>query len=104
VNAIQYASSQQSRGKNKMKNKPNNNNNNNNNENPKTKTPPPAPENQPQRKLKFTYLICGDDHYTQYCPHRHKFEKRFKWNSQPIVLTWTFPQRKSMVTQTSPPP
>jgi hypothetical protein len=46
VNAVQYASSQQSRGKNKMKNKPKKSNNNN--ENPKTQTQPPALENKSQ--------------------------------------------------------
>jgi hypothetical protein len=46
VNAVQYASSQQSGGKKKMKNKPKKNNTNN--ENPKTPTQPPAPEKQPQ--------------------------------------------------------
>jgi hypothetical protein len=46
VNAIQFASSQQSGGKKKMKNKPKKNNTNN--ENPKTPTQPLAPKKQPQ--------------------------------------------------------
>jgi hypothetical protein len=62
VNAVQSTSSQQSGGKKKTKNK--RKKNNNNNEHPKTQTPPPAAEKQPQRKLKFPCLICGEDHFT----------------------------------------
>jgi hypothetical protein len=39
-------------------------NNNNPIENAKTQAHPPATEKQPQRKLKFPCLICGDNHYT----------------------------------------
>jgi hypothetical protein len=102
VNAVQYASPQQSGGKKKMKNKPKKNNNQN--ENPKTPTQPPATEKQPQRKLKFPCLICGDDHYTRYFPHRDEVAKLFKGNSQPAVLTQPFPQQQSLVAQAPAPP
>jgi hypothetical protein len=61
VNAVQSAPSQQSRGKKNIKNKKKKNNNN---EQPKAQNPPPANEKQPQQKLKFSCLICGDYHYT----------------------------------------
>jgi hypothetical protein len=57
VNTIQSAPSQQSGGKKKKKNK-----SKNNNEQPKNQTP--ATEKQPQWKLKFSCIICGDNHYT----------------------------------------
>jgi hypothetical protein len=82
VNAVQFSSSQQSGGNKKTKNKQKKNNNNN--ENPKTPTQPPALEKQPQRKLKFSCLICGDDHYTRDCPHHDEVAKIFKGNSQPL--------------------
>jgi hypothetical protein len=43
---------------------------------------------------------CGDDHYTQDCPHRDEVAKIFRGNSQPAVLTQPFPQQQSMVSQT----
>jgi hypothetical protein len=61
VNAVQSAPSQQSRGKKKKKNK---SKNTNNNEQPKNQAQMPATEKQPQWKLKFPCIICGDDHYT----------------------------------------
>jgi hypothetical protein len=88
VNAVQSAPSQQSGGKNKTKNKPKKNNTN---EQPKAQTPPPATKNKPQRKEKFPYLICGDDHYTRDCTHRDEVEKIFKGNSQHATLTQPFP-------------
>jgi hypothetical protein len=100
VNAVQSAPSQQSRGKKKTKNKTKKNNNN---EQPKAQNPPPANEKKPQRKPKFPCLICGDDHYTQDCPHRDEVAKLFKGNSQPVVLTQPFPQQQSMVSQTPSP-
>jgi hypothetical protein len=57
VSTVQSVPSQQSRGKKKTKNK-----SKNNNEQPKNQTP--TIEKQPQRKLKFLCIICGDDHYT----------------------------------------
>jgi hypothetical protein len=102
VYAVQSASSQQSRGKKKTKNKAKKNNNNN--EQPKTQTPPPATEKKPQRKPKFPCLICGDDHFTRDYPHHDEVEKIFKGNSQPVMLTHTFPQQQSMVSQALSPP
>jgi hypothetical protein len=88
VNTVQYAPSQQSRGKKKTNNKPKKNNNN---EQPKTQTPPPAIEKKPQQKSKFPYLICGDNHYTRDYPHHDEVAKLFKGNSQLAVLTQAFP-------------
>jgi hypothetical protein len=99
VNAVQYAPSQQTRGKKKTKNKTKNNNN----EQPKDQNPPPANKKKPQRKPKFSCLICGDDHYTQDYPHRDEVAKLFKENSQPVMLTQPFPQQQSMVAQTPSP-
>jgi hypothetical protein len=96
VNAVQSTPSQQSRGKNKTKNK-----SKNNNEQPKNQTP--ATENQPQRKLKFPCIICGDDHYTRDCPLCNEVAKIFQGKSQPVVLTHPFPQQQSMVAQTPSP-
>ena len=70
VNAVQSSPSQQSGGKKKTKNK-----SKNNNEQLKNQTP--ATEKQPQRKLKFPCIICGDDHYTQDCPLRNEVAKIF---------------------------
>jgi hypothetical protein len=100
VNAVQSSPSQQSGGNKKTKNKYKNNNTN---EQPKSQTPPPATENQPQQKLKLPCLICGDDHYTQYCRHRDEVEKNFKGNSQPVVLTHPFPWKQYMLSQTPSP-
>jgi hypothetical protein len=61
VNEVQYAPSQQFRGKKKTKNK---SKNTNNKEQPKNQAQTLATEKQPQRKLKFSCIIHGDDHYT----------------------------------------
>jgi hypothetical protein len=84
VIAVQSAHSQQSRGKKKTNNK-----SKNNNEQPKNQTP--ATEKKPQWKLKFSCIICGDDHYTQYCPLRNEVVKIFQGKLQPTVLTQPFP-------------
>jgi hypothetical protein len=89
VNAVQSTPSQQPGGKKKARNKPKKNNNN---EQPKNQPQTPAAGKQPQRKLKFLCLICGDDHYTRYYPHRDEVANIFKGNSQPAVLTQPFPQ------------
>jgi hypothetical protein len=83
-NLTQSTPSQQLGGKKKARNKTKKNNNN---EQPKTQPQTPAAEKQPQRKPKFSCLICSDDHYTQDCPHRDELTKLFKGNSQPAVLT-----------------
>jgi hypothetical protein len=88
VNVPQSSPSQQSRGKNKKKNK---SKNTNNNEQPKNEAQTPATENQPQRKMKFSCIICGDDHYTRDCPHHNEVAKIFQGNSQPTMLTQHFP-------------
>jgi hypothetical protein len=77
--------------------------NTNNNEQPKNQAQTPATEKQPQRKLKFLCIICGDDHYTQDCPHHNEVAKLFQGNSQLVVLTQPFPQQQSMVAQTPSP-
>jgi hypothetical protein len=100
VNAVQSAPSQQFGGKKKAKNK---SKNTNNNEQPKNQAQTPATEKQPQWKLKFPCIICGDDHYTRDCPHRDEVAKIFQGNSQPVVLTQPFPQQQSMVAQTPSP-
>ena len=95
VNAIQYAPSQQSRGKKKTKNK-----SKNNNEQPKNQAQTSITNKKTQRKLKFPCIICGDDHYTQYCPLHIEVAKIFQGKSLPVVLTQPFPQQQSMVAQT----
>jgi hypothetical protein len=100
VNTVHSNPSQQLGGKKKARNKPNKNNNN---EQPKTQPQTPAARKQPQRKLKFPCLICGDDHYTRDFPHRNEVAKLFKGNSQPVVLTQPFPQQQSLVAQTPTP-
>jgi ribosomal protein L44E len=100
VNEFQSSLSQQSEGKKKAKNKPKNTNNN---EQPKNQAQTPATKKQPQWKLKFTCIICGDDHYTRDFPHFDEVAKLFQGNSQPIVLTHPFPQQQSMVSQTPSP-
>jgi hypothetical protein len=74
VNAVQSAPLQQFGGKKKAKNKPKNTNNN---EQPKHQAQTPATENKPQWKLKFPFIICGDDHYTRDYPHRNEVAKLF---------------------------
>jgi hypothetical protein len=37
------------------------------------------------------------------CPHHDEVAKCFKGNSQPVVITQTFPQQQSMVAQTPSP-
>jgi hypothetical protein len=61
VNTVQSTPSQQPGGKKKERNKPKKNNNN---EQPKNQPQTPFAIKQPQWKLKFPCLICGDDHYT----------------------------------------
>lgn len=100
VNAVQSTPSQQPGGKKKERNKPKKNNNN---EQPKNQPQTTATGKQPQWKQKFPCLICGDDHYTQYCPHHDEVAKIFKGNSQPVVLTQPFPQQQSLVAQTPNP-
>jgi hypothetical protein len=74
VNVVQSSPSQQSTGKKKTKNK---SKNTNNNEQLKHQAQTPATEKQPQRKLKFPCIICGDDHYTRNCPHCNEVAKLF---------------------------
>jgi hypothetical protein len=100
VNAVQSTPSQQLGDKKKARNKPKKNNNN---EQPKTQPQTPIAGKQPQQKLKFPCLICGDDHYTRDCPHRDEVAKLFKGNLQPAVLTQPFPQQQSLVAQTPMP-
>jgi hypothetical protein len=88
VNVVQFSPSQQSRGKKKTKNK---SKNTNNNEQPKNPSQTPATKKKPHRKLKFPCIICGDDHYTQDCPHRNEVAKIFQGNSQLVVLSQPFP-------------
>jgi hypothetical protein len=97
VNAVQSTPSQQPGGKKKVRNKPKKNNNK---KQPKNQPQTPVAGKQPQWKPKFPCLICGDDHYTRYCPHRDEVTKIFKGNSQPVVLTQPFPQQQSLVAQT----
>jgi hypothetical protein len=75
VNAVQSTPSQQLGGKKKATNKTKKNNNN---EKPKTQLQTPAVRKQPQRKLKFPCLICGDNHYTRDFPHHDEVAKIFK--------------------------
>ena len=98
MNAIQYSPSQQSRGKKKTKNK-----SKNNNEQTKNQAQPPATKKQTQRKMKFSCIICGDDHYTRDYPLRNEVAKIFQGKSQPVVLTQPCPQQQSMVAQTPSP-
>jgi hypothetical protein len=100
VNAVQSTPSQQSGGKKKTKNK---SKNTNNNEQPKNQSQTTTTEKKPQWKLKFLCIICGDNHYTRYCPHRNEVAKIFQGNSQPTVLTHPFPQQQTMVAQTPSP-
>jgi hypothetical protein len=95
VNAVQSAPLQQSEGKKKTKNK-----SKNNNEQTKIQAQPPATEKKSQRKLKLSCIICGDNHYTRYCPLCNEVAKIFQGKSQPAVLTQPFPQQQSMVAQT----
>jgi hypothetical protein len=97
VNEVQLTPSQQPGGKKKERNKPKKKNNN---EQPKNQPQTPSVGKQPQRKLKFPCLICGDDHYTRYYPHHDEVAKLFKGNSQPVVLTRPFPQQQYLVAQT----
>jgi hypothetical protein len=100
VNVVQSTPSQQLGGKNKARNKTKKNNNN---EQHKTQPQTPAIGKQPQRKMKFPCLICGDDHYTRDCPHCDEVAKIFKGNLQPTVLTQPFPQQQYLVAQTPTP-
>jgi hypothetical protein len=88
VNEVQSAPSQQYGGKKKTKNK---SKNTNNNEQPKNQSQTTTIKKQPQRKLKFPCIICGDDHYTHDYPHRNEVANIFQGNSQPVVLTQPFP-------------
>jgi hypothetical protein len=103
VNAVQSASSPQPGGKKKNKNK--SKKTYDQTESLKTQTQPPIVDKQPQRKLKFPCLMCGEDHYTRDCPHRDEVTKFLKGNSQPVVLTNPFPpQQQTMVAQNPAPP
>jgi hypothetical protein len=88
LNTIHFAPSQKFRGKKKTKNK---SKNTNNNEQPKNQAQTPTTEKKPQWKLKFPCIICGENHYTRYCPHHNEVAKIFQGNSQPVVLTQPFP-------------
>jgi hypothetical protein len=88
VNVVQSAPSQKSEGKKKEKDK---SKNTNNIEQPKNQSQTPTTERKPQWKLKFSCIVCGDDHYTRECPHHDEVAKIFKGDSQPTVLTHPFP-------------
>jgi hypothetical protein len=86
-----------------IRRKKNKSKNTNNNEQPKNQSQTPATEKKPQRKLKFSCIIYGDDHYTRDRPHHNEVAELFQGNSQPIVLSQPFPQQQSMVAQTPSP-
>jgi hypothetical protein len=95
VNVIQSTSSQQPGGKKKNKGKSKKYSNQQESTKPQTTV-----ETKPKRKVKFPCLICGDDHYTKYCPHHEEVTKFLKGTSQPTVLTDPFPpQQQQMVSQ-----
>jgi hypothetical protein len=88
VNAVQSTPSKKSKGNKKAKIK---SKNTNNNEPPKNQDETPTIEKKPKWRLKFSCIICGDNHYTRYYPLRNEVVKLFQGNSQPIVLTQPFP-------------
>jgi hypothetical protein len=65
-------------------------NNNQQYENPKTQ---PA-DDKHKRKPRYPCLICGDDHYTKYCPRRVEVTKSLQGTgkpSTPVILSQPFP-------------
>ena len=103
VNAVQFTSSQQSRGK--KKNIPTKGKNRKaSNQQETTQTQEPTAEPKQKRKAKFPCMICEDEHYTKDYPHKEKVMKFLKGNSQPTVLTDPFPpQQQQMVAQNHAP-
>jgi hypothetical protein len=88
VNAVQSSSSQQPGGK---KKKGKSKKSSNEQDNPK------SVDTQPTRKPKFPCMICEEDHYTKYCPHREAITKYLKGTSQPV-------QQQHSVAQNPVPP
>jgi hypothetical protein len=67
----------------------------NNNPNEKTKSPPV--DDRDKRKPRYPFLICGDDHYTKYCPRCvevNKFLQGTPKPSTPTVLYQPFPSQQ----------
>ena len=45
-------------------------------------------------------MICAEDHYTKYFPHKDEVTQFLKGNSKPVVLTDHFPpQQQQMIAQ-----
>ena len=92
MNAVQSTpigknKSQKERGKNKERK--------NNNQTEKTKTT--SVNDQDKRKPRYPFLICGDDHYTKYCPRRAEVTKFFQGTGNPptpAILSQPFPSQQ----------
>jgi hypothetical protein len=76
VNVVQSTSSQQPGGKNKNKGKSKKPSNEQDN--------PKSVDTQPTRKPKSPCMICEEDHYMKYFPHREVVAKYLKGTSQPV--------------------
>jgi hypothetical protein len=74
VNTVQSTSSQQPRGKKKNKGKSNKSSNEQNN--------PNTVDTQPNRKVKFPFIICEEYHYMKDYPHCEAITKFLKDSSQ----------------------
>jgi hypothetical protein len=79
VNAVQSTSSQQPGGKKKNKGKSKKPSNEQDN--------PKSVDTQPTRKPKSPCMICEEDHYMKYFPHREVVTKYLKGTSQPGSTT-----------------
>jgi len=83
INAVQSTSSHKLGGKNKNKGK----SKKFSNQEDTTKTV----DTQLNRKAKFPYMICTEDHYMKYFPPREEVNNFLKCTSLPAVLTDPFP-------------
>jgi hypothetical protein len=94
VNSVQSTSTRKNKNKNKGKGK-NKEDKNNNQWSDKAKTQPT--DEKGKCKPRYPCLICGDDHYTKYCPQHTEATKFFQGTRKPptpVVLSQPFPSQQ----------
>jgi hypothetical protein len=94
VNSIQSTPTGKNQNKKKGKSK-NKEEKNNNPQSDKSKTQ--TTDEKDKCNPRYPYLICGDDHYTKYCPRRvevTKFLQGTNKSSTPVILSQPFPSQQ----------
>jgi hypothetical protein len=94
VNSVQSTPTGKNKNKNKGKGK-NKKEKNNNQQSEKPKTQ--SVDDKDKHKPRYPFLICGEDHYTKYCPQLAEVTKFLQGTGKPptpIILSQHFPSQQ----------